>query len=104
MRFCGPGAVPAAQGAAATAAVSGNAHSPFPSRRVSRKNHDMENQNGSGIKGIVRWAITPPQSYAVYLVCLLLIFGLSFYAGTLKPKKAPPISAPPASAPTVPRS
>jgi len=48
----------------------------------------MENENGSGIKGIVRWAITPPQSYAVYLVCLLLVAGLSFYAGTLKPKHA----------------
>lgn len=36
----------------------------------------------------VQWAITPPQSYAVYLVCLFLVAGLSFYAGTLKPKKA----------------
>ncbi|MFL6790728.1 MAG: hypothetical protein ACJ8EE_06120 [Bradyrhizobium sp.] len=66
----------------------------------------MENETGpaAAVRNFVRWAITPPQSYAVYLVCLLLIFGLSFYAGTLKPKKAPPISAPPASAPTVPRS
>ena len=78
-----------------------NAHSPFPSRRVSRKKHDMENENGSGIKGIVRWAITPPQSYAVYLVCLFLVAGLSFYAGTLKPKHAVG-TAPPAT--SVPRN
>ena len=46
----------------------------------------------------MHWAITPPQSYAVYLACLLLVAGLSFYAGTLKPKKSigmpPPMSAP----------
>jgi hypothetical protein len=86
-------------GAAATAAVSGNAHSPFPSRRVSRKKHDMENENGSGIKGIVRWATTPPQSYAVYLVCLFLVAGMSFYVGTLKPKHAVGMAPPAASAP-----
>jgi hypothetical protein len=60
----------------------------------------MENQTGpAGIKGIVRWAITPPQSYAVYLVALFLMAGLSFYVGTLKPKKAIGIGAPPISAP-----
>jgi hypothetical protein len=64
----------------------------------------MENETGpaAAIRGLVRWVITPPQSYAVYLVCLLLVFGLSFYVGTLKPKKAPPMSPPPASAPSVP--
>jgi hypothetical protein len=50
-------------------------------------------------KGFVRWAITPPQSYALYLVCLLLVAGLSFYVGTLKPKKAIGIGPPPISAP-----
>jgi hypothetical protein len=57
----------------------------------------MENETGpaAAIRGFVRWAITPPQSYAVYLVCLLAIAGLSFYAGTLKPKK--PIGVPPQS-------
>jgi hypothetical protein len=66
----------------------------------------MENETGpaAAVRNFVRWAITPPQSYALYLVCLFLIFALSFYAGTLKPKKAPPISPPPASAPTAPRS
>jgi hypothetical protein len=50
-----------------------------------------------------RWAITPPQSYAVYLVCLILIFVGSFYAGTLKPKKAP-VEPPAAVNPAVPRN
>jgi hypothetical protein len=61
----------------------------------------MENQTGpaSGIRAFARWAITPPQSYAVYLVCLFLVAGLSFYAGTLKPKKAVGLGPPPMSAP-----
>ena len=42
----------------------------------------------TGSEVFVRWAITPPQSYAVYLVSLFLVAGLSFYVGTLKPKKA----------------
>ncbi|MEA2830746.1 MAG: hypothetical protein QOF22_1494 [Bradyrhizobium sp.] len=50
----------------------------------------MENETGpaAAIRGFARWAITPPQSYAVYLVCLFLVAGGSFYVGTLKPKKA----------------
>ena len=47
----------------------------------------------------VRWSITPPQSYAVYLVCLFLVAGLSFYVGTLKPKKAMGIGLPAVSVP-----
>jgi hypothetical protein len=49
----------------------------------------MENESGpaAAIRGIVRWAITPPQSYVVYLVALFLVAGSSFYIGTLKPKK-----------------
>jgi hypothetical protein len=60
----------------------------------------MENQTGpTGPKGLVQWAITPPQSYAVYLVALFLVAGLSFYVGTLKPKKAVGMGPPPVSAP-----
>lgn len=60
----------------------------------------MENQtNPTGIKGLVQWAITPPQSYAVYLIALFLVAGLSFYAGTLKPKKPVGIGPPPIAAP-----
>ena len=60
----------------------------------------MENQTGpAGLKGLVQWAITPPQSYAVYLIALFLVAGLSFYAGTLKPKKTVGIGPAPISAP-----
>jgi hypothetical protein len=61
----------------------------------------MQNETGIGaaVRGYARWAITPPQSYAVYLICLFLVFGLSFYAGSLKPKKAVGIGPPPISAP-----
>jgi len=46
-----------------------------------------------------RWEITPPQAYAVYLIALFLVAGLSFYAGTLKPKKPVGLGPPPVSAP-----
>jgi hypothetical protein len=46
-----------------------------------------------------RWATTPPQSYAVYLIALVLVWGLSFYAGMLKPKKAEGLGPPPVSVP-----
>jgi hypothetical protein len=60
----------------------------------------MENDSGpaTSIRNLVRWAITPPQSYAVYLVCLFLVAGMSFYVGTLKPKQAGGVP-PAASAP-----
>ena len=65
-----------------------------------QQEHDMENQTGpAGLKGLWRWAITPPQSYAVYLIALLLMFGLSFYVGTMKPKSSAGIGPPPVSAP-----
>jgi hypothetical protein len=61
----------------------------------------METESGiaTAIKRFARWAITPPQSYAVYLACLFLVFGLSFYAGSLKPKTAIGIGPPPVSVP-----
>ena len=60
----------------------------------------MENHGGPAAKpkSLFQWAITPPQSYAVYFIALVLVAGLSFYAGSLKPKKTvggpPPVSAP----------
>jgi hypothetical protein len=59
----------------------------------------MENETGpaAAIRGFVRWAITPPQSYVVYLVSLFLVAGLSFYVGTLKPKKPTGLGPPPMS-------
>ena len=47
-----------------------------------------------------KWATTPPQSYAIYLAALVLVFVLSFYAGTMKPKNSTGLGPP--SAPTVP--
>jgi hypothetical protein len=60
---------------------------------------EQQLEPAGGFKGLVRWATTPPQSIAVYFVVLVLVLGMSFYAGTLSPKKqagtAPaPISAP----------
>ncbi len=48
-------------------------------------------------KNWVQWAMTPPQSYAVYLVALFLVATTSFYVGTLRPKK--PMGLGPAPAP-----
>jgi hypothetical protein len=60
----------------------------------------MEQQSGpQGFQEFVRWATTPPQSIAVYLVCLVLVAGMSFYAGSLRPKKAVGVAPPPISAP-----
>ena len=61
----------------------------------------MENETGiaAAIRRFARWAITPPQSYALYLISLFLVAGLSFYAGSLKPNKAVGMGPPPMSAP-----
>jgi hypothetical protein len=74
---------------------------PFPGRPISRKTGRMDNETGAAanIRALVRWAITPPQSYAVYLVALVLVAGGSFYVGTLKPKKPIGFGPPPVSAP-----
>lgn len=72
----------------------------LPFRTGFAQKRDMANQTGpAGLKGLLRWAITPPQSYAVYLVALFLIFGLSYFAGTMKPKKSVGMGPPPISAP-----
>ncbi|MDP2331481.1 MAG: hypothetical protein Q8M19_12405 [Reyranella sp.] len=61
----------------------------------------MENEAdpAAAIRRLVRWAITPPQSYAVYFLALVLVAGLSFYAGSLAPKKPSGLGPPPVSAP-----
>ncbi|MDA9469532.1 hypothetical protein [Bradyrhizobium sp. CCBAU 53415] len=51
------------------------------------------------LKGLLRWATTPPQAWGVYLLAILLVWLLSFYAGTLKPKKTPDASPPTVTAP-----
>jgi hypothetical protein len=76
-------------------------HLPFQIGTISSKTPGMEKQTGpaAAIREFVRWSITPPQSYAVYLVCLFLVAGLSFYVGTLKPKKPIGLGPPPVSTP-----
>jgi len=59
----------------------------------------MTDQSPSGIRRLFQWATTPPQSYVVYPVCLILVWAVSFYAGTLRPKTAPGFGPPPVSAP-----
>jgi hypothetical protein len=74
---------------------------PLPIPLDIEQNRGMENNTDpvAAIKGFLRWAITPPQSYAVYLVCLFLVAGLSFYVGTLRPKKPIGLGPPPISVP-----
>ncbi len=50
----------------------------------------METKTGPGaaIRSFARWVTTPPQAYAAYFVALVLVAGLSFYVGTLKPRKS----------------
>jgi hypothetical protein len=63
-------------------------HLPLPIPTCFEQNHRMETGPAAAIREFARWATTPPQSYAVYLICLFLVAGGSFYVGTLKPKKA----------------
>jgi hypothetical protein len=58
-----------------------------------------DTEPAGGLRKLVQWAITPPQSYVVYLVSLFLIAGLSFYVGTLRPKKPMGLGPPPIAAP-----
>jgi len=57
----------------------------------------------SPISRLWRWIKTPPQVYVAYLVGLLLVWMVSFYAGTLNPRHGagfgPPTVSPPVSAP-----
>lgn len=73
----------------------------LPNSHRFEQNHGMEEPTGpaEGFRGFVRWAMTPPQSIAVYLAALLLVAGVSFYVGTLKPKKAVGLGPPPIAAP-----
>jgi hypothetical protein len=63
--------------------------------------HPMENDSKkpSDDKNFLQWAITPPQSYALYLGALILIFVSSFYIGTMKPKNAVGLMPPAAAVP-----
>lgn len=59
----------------------------------------MTDDTSSPFKRAFRWATAPPQAWGVYLLAIILVWLLSFYAGTLKPKKTPEASPPPVTAP-----
>jgi len=61
----------------------------------------MEEETGpaAAIRAFVRWVMTPPQAFVVYLICFFLVAGSSFYVGTLRPKKPVGLGPPPLSAP-----
>jgi hypothetical protein len=73
----------------------------LPIEACFKQNRRMEKKPGPAAapKSFVQWAITPPQSYAVYLIALVLVAGLSFYVGSLKPKPPTGLGPPPVSAP-----
>ena len=60
---------------------------------------EQQPEPADGFKSLVRWAMTPPQSVAVYFVILDLVLGMSFYAATLSPKKQPGMPPSPVTAP-----
>ena len=61
----------------------------------------METETGllPGIRRFARWVTTPPQAYAAYFMALVLVAGLSFYVGTLRPKKPVGLGPPPITLP-----
>ena len=60
--------------------------------------NDNDNQD-RGFSRLWKWTTTKPQVYAVYVVALILIWAISFYAGTLNPKKSGGSNPPPVSTP-----
>jgi hypothetical protein len=66
-----------------------------------KSNQSSGNQSplNTGLRDVLRWVTTPPQAVAVYLICLILVAGLSFYVGALKPNKAIGLGPPTMSAP-----
>jgi hypothetical protein len=68
-------------------------------RSNQRETRDKLRRFSTALRGLVRWATTPPQAIAVYLICFSLVAGLSFYVGTLKPKKPIGVGPPAASVP-----
>ncbi len=59
---------------------------------------DNNNEDRS-LGGLWKWATTPPQAYVVYVLALLLVWGIAFLAGTLNPKRTGGPTTPPMSAP-----
>ena len=51
------------------------------------------------LRGLWQWAKTPPQVYVVYVLALILVWCISFLAGTLNPRRTGGQSPPPVTAP-----
>jgi hypothetical protein len=51
------------------------------------------------LRGLWQWAKTPPQVYVVYVLALILVWCISFLAGTMNPKRTGGQSPPPVSTP-----
>ena len=49
------------------------------------------------LRALRKWATTPPQAYVVYVLALILVWGISFLAGTLSPRKTGSRTPPPVS-------
>jgi hypothetical protein len=66
-----------------------------------KQDNAMETETGPGpaIRNFLRWVTTPPQAYAAYFVALVLVAVLSFYVGTLKPKRPTGMAPPPVTVP-----
>ncbi len=49
----------------------------------------MNDETGSPgiLRRLLRWATTPPQAYVVYVLGLLVVWYVSFYAGTMNPRR-----------------
>ena len=60
----------------------------------------MENEtDSSSLTRLFRWATTPPQAYAMYVLALVAVYGVTFLAGSLVPKKHPVATPPSVSVP-----
>ena len=67
-----------------------------PSLRAFQAKRGMENETGpAGYRKLCAMGDHAAAILCVYLVGLFLVAGLSFYAGTLRPKKAVGIGPPP---------
>ena len=54
-----------------------------------------------GLKAHQIWGLSPrpPQAYVVYVLALILVWGISFLAGTMNPKRTGSQTPPPVTAP-----
>ena len=71
-------------------------------RAAIAQHHTMANETdtSSGLTKLFRWATTPPQAYVVYVLALLAVYGVTFLAGTLTPKKHLTVTPDAVSVPT----